>query len=454
MTITGILKAAKHFVDRSDTKTPKRETSIATSTTMSQNSPSLDMFVAAIHEFREAVADPNYNTTTAREKLASTKGVIVDSQLVEKIRDLMGDIDKELYGSVYSVASGSTEHEQRLFLSQAKKIHMLQTMSYVEYKAFGKGERNESPPERKTLAFAILPDKESEMGVGGSSASQDKGQARTMGGPQGRNNKSALDEVSNGKSVGKEHDTFVEGATTDKGKQKQIESAANDVLNGKGTSNLHDTLHDMVVEGAATDKSKEEQSEPVVERPQKKKKKPNRKSKKNKMPIEDSMNDKGKGKENDDLGEASTFDKGKGKENELLVEGLATDKGKNKEIGLPPAESKVQGRESIGLFSPESYDLILEAKGVDLGPISDDEANRVSRMLAGLESSARNVHPQVLEAEKDAVMACRKMDRLMVEGIRPQTAAHWQLDLVCRFFEDPIIFELMSEDIEELRWKR
>ena len=427
---------------------------------MSHNSPSLDMFVAAIHEFREAVADPSFNTTTAREKLALTKGVTVDSQFVEKIRDLMGDIDKELYGSVYSVASGITEHAQMLFLSEAKKIHMLQTMDYVEYKAFGKGERNESPPERKSITFAILTDKESEMGVGGSSGSQDKGQATTMGGLQGKNISPALGETSNGKSVGKEHDTFVKDATTDKSKKKQIESAANDAVNGKGTSKLHDTLYDIVAEGAATDKSKGKQSEPVVERPQKKKKKHKGKSKKNKMPTEDSMNDKGTGKENHDLGEASTLNKGKGQENELLVEGLATDKGKNKEIGLPPAEYKVQGGKidnNIGDIPPESYALILEAKDVDLGPMSDDEVTKVSRLMAELESVKRNLHyhdPISLEAHTNALMANRKMDRLMVEAIRPQTATPWQLDLFCRVFEDPFLFNRMSDEIEDLKWNR
>lgn len=420
---------------------------------MSQNSPTLDMFVAAIHEFREAVADPRYNITTARERLASTKGLNLDSQLVEKIRDLMGDIDKELYGFVYSVARGSSEYEQMLCMSEARKMHMLQTMGYVEYKAFGKGECNESPPERRDLIFTILRDKESEIGVGASTTSQDKSQAKTTRGPQGDSIKPALDEVANGKSVGKEHDMFVESATTDNGKEKQIESASNDVVSGKGTSQVHDMLHDMLVEGAASDQSEEKQSEPVVERSQKKKKR-NRKSKKNNMPTEDSMNDEGKGKETDDFVEASTLDKGKGKENELLVEGLGTDDGKNKEMGLSPAEYEVQGGESGDLFSPETYDLILEAKRVDLGPTSDDEANEVSRMLAEFESSGRNLHHQVPETEKDGLMACRKMYRLMVEAIRPQTAAPSQLDLFCRFFEDPILYDAMSGTFEEFMWNR
>ena len=152
---------------------------------MASQTPTLDLFVAAIHELREAVADSKYDVTTARERLALTKGVNFDSQLVEKVRGIITDIDKELHTTSDSLSNASTEGEKRMF--------MLQTMDYVEGKAFGKGESNESPPSDKDLTASILSDKESETKMGGSSTSQ-----------------------------GKESELPIEGSATDQGRNDEI----------------------------------------------------------------------------------------------------------------------------------------------------------------------------------------------------------------------------------------
>ena len=193
---------------------------------MSAKSPSLDMFVAAIQEFRKAVADPSYNITTARERLASTKGVNVDSQLVEKIRDLIIDIDNELYTTSCSFSEAKTEF--------VKKILIWETMGLVVFKAFGKSESNESMPAIKEHTASILRDKESEMDVGGSTTSQRKG--------QGKNIKPAWNDIAGGKGMSKEHDTVVEGVTIDKGEENQMESAFNNVVNDKSISKVQDTV--------------------------------------------------------------------------------------------------------------------------------------------------------------------------------------------------------------------
>ena len=390
-TIVGILKAARDCIDTCGTKR-----SIATSLKMPRKAPSLDMFVAAIHEFRNAVADPGYNVTTARERLALTKGLNFDSQLVEKTRDIIIDIDKELFG---------TFQESGTF--QEKKIHRLQTMGYVEYMVFGKSESNKSMPAITNLTTSVPGDKE--------------------------------------------HDMLIEGATIDKGKEKRVKRALNDVVNDKGMNKAHNRL----IEGATIEKGKEKQSEPVVEGPKKKKLKG--KSKKNKMPIDNGKNGKATSKENDDFVEGSIPDKGKGKENELLLEGSATYKGKIKEIGLPPAKHEVQGEESNDddpFISQGSLNLIREAKDVVLGPISDDEDDEVSRVTAEPDSTGQDAHdydPMMVEMQKESLIAFAKIHRLL-RYARHQTATPCQLDLFCRFVEDPLFFEKMSETTEELRW--
>ena len=287
---------------------------------------------------------------------------------------------------------------------------------------------------------------------------------------------SALSNVLSEKSISKVQDTVLEDATIDIGKEKQIKPALNDKVNGKGTSKVHDMLHDILVEGAATeekqiklvlkemvnnkgtskvhnifieratiDKGKEKQSEPVVEGPKKKKKKRKGKSKKDKMPTDNGKNDKGKSKENDDFVEASTLDKGKGKESELLIKGSATDEGKKK------------NNDDEADVSQESLDLIREAKDIVLEPISSDEDDEASRLIVEPDSTGQNAHrhePMKVEARQDTLMAFRKIHRLLKHAIRPQTAASRDLDLFCRFVEDPVFFEMMSETTEELRWNR
>ena len=392
------------------------------------------MFVAAIYEFRNAVADPSYSVTTARERLALTKGLNFDSQLVEKTRDLIIDIDKELFGTFQE---SGTEQE--------KKIHMLQTMGYVEYMVFGKSESNKSMPAITNLTTSVPGDKEHDMLIEG--ATIDKGKEKQI--------KPALNDVVNDKGTGKIHDLLydmlVEGVTIDKGKEKRVKRALNDVVNDKGMNKAHNRL----IEGATIEKGKEKQSEPVVEGPKKKKLKG--KSKKNKMPIDNGKNGKATSKENDDFGGDSILDKGKRKENELLLEGSATYKGKIKEIGLPPAKHEVQGEESNDddpFISQGSLNLIREAKDVVLGPISDDEDDEVSRVTAEPDSTGQDAHdydPMMVEMQKESLIAFAKIHRLL-RYARHQTATPCQLDLFCRFVEDPLFFEKMSETTEELRW--
>ena len=311
--------------------------------------------------------------------------------------------------------------------------------------------------------------------------------------------KSALNDNANDEGMSKERDAFVEGTTVDKGKEKNIEPALNDMANKTDTRRIRDALHDMLtpttdkgteelidkarerqidkaqkksIEPAlnnvvndlntlcdmigdmlveAMDKAKEKQSEPIVEGPKKRKRKG--KSKKRKRPTDNGNDDKGKNKENDDFVEASTLNKGKGKESELLVKGSARDKGKNEGIGLPPAQHEVQGKKSNddeGEMTQERLDLIREATD----SISKDEYDRIMAKLRSTGLIAYYHDPKVAEVQKEAGLASGKMIRLMTDAIRPQTAALRQLDLFCRFVEDNYFFKLMYRHIEELRWNR
>ena len=446
-TTVGILNAARRIIDTINTENIQTQNNIATSLNMASQTPTLDLFVAAIHELREAVADSKYDVTTARERLALTKGVNFDSQLVEKVRGIITDIDKELHTTSDSLSNASTEDEKRMF--------MLQTMDYVEGKAFGKGESKESPPSEKDLAASILSDKESETKVGGSSTSQGKGE----------NIKLSSSEVANGEDMSKEASTLVEGATTDNGKENQIKPALNGVVTDQGMSKEENTL----VEDANTDKGKEKQIEPVVDGPKKKKRKPRKKKKQ--RPTDQSMNDIGNSEQDEDFVGPSTLDKGKGKESELPIEGSATDQGRNDEIGLPPAETEVQGERNIEVGLPpaetevqgeendynelfvtqETKDLTQEAIDADLGPISDRDSGITFRIG---EPEPTGPHPPLYVSHADAIMSIRKMHALLKLAIRPQIATPYQLDLFCRFVGDPVLFSKMREIIGELKWNR
>ena len=437
---------------------------------MASQTPTLDIFVAAIREFREAVADPSYDETTARVRLVMAKSMIIDAGLVEDVRGIITDIDKELHTTSDSLSTARTKDEKKMF--------MLQTIGYVVEKAFGKGESNESPPEAKDLIASIFSDKETEMHVGGSTTSQGKEEnikpalsevANGNGMSEGENTlvegattnegkekqiESDLTHVIEDHGMSREHTTLVEGATTDEGKENQTKPNSSDVVIKKGTGRVRDMLHDMLSEGPGIDPGMWKQTEAVVEGPKKMNRKRKLRKKNKKRPTEDGTNDSGKGEKDDDFVEASTLDKGKGKESEPYVKGAGTDQDRKDEIGLRPAEDEIQGEETNinrEVENQKTVDLAREALAADLGSISDQD----SGIRVFFTGRVDNVSPQdVIESRQDASKSIRKMLALLKLAIRPQTATPWQLDLFCRYVEDPILFSKMSQTVEELRWNR
>ena len=414
-TLADLLEAegGGHFVNAGDIEPNRSKMSAASSSKMSTKISSLDLFVAAMHEIREAVADPSYNVTTARERLFRTKGVNFDSQLVERLRDLFIDIDKELHTPSSSFAAATTQEEKKKFL--------LETMALVESEAFGKSQSN-GKPAMEDPAADKLKDNESEVRAGGSTTGQGEGQANGTGKSKSNKSTPALDNVVNGKKADMEHHTLVESPAINKGTEKQ--------------------------------------SEPPMVGP---KRRPRRgKKKKKNIHTEDVVTGENRSEEHDVHVEGSILDKGKGKESELPIGVPATEERKGKEVEMPQREETVVVEETKYQVTEawhDSRDLLLEAKALVLGPEADPILDNLTELKITIEpvdqaSSAILNSPKVIKARQAALTGFKKIYVVMELYVRLQTASPSRLDLFCRFVEDPNFFCVMSVMIDELQWNR
>lgn len=408
-----LAKLAEHFVDAANIKIRGTITRETTFPKMSAERLRLQLLTEVIRETKKSHADPSYKETTAREKFALSKGVKFDSQLVERINDLVAEIDKELRNPYSSFAMATDRNE--------KKDIMFEQMALLELKVFGKSKSEESQLAIEAQVTGRVKDKESDVRVAGSATSPGIG----------------------------EHNG------TSKGKWKKSKLVLDDVANGKGKAGDDDLL----VEGSNVDRGKEMQSEPLMGGSKEKKRRA--KSKKSKSSSGAAVTVQGMSKEHDMFVKGSTLEEGNGKECALLKEGAATENGKAKESDLPPAESKVEGKKNnhqAPIIFEWDVELLHEAGAVVLGPESNKSTAGVSFSIAFISdlpaSSALFQDPRVVEAQNQALKGFEKMYDVMELVIRPQTASPYQLDLFCRMVRDPDHFSLMSSVIEELRWNR
>lgn len=400
-----LAKLAEHFVDAANIKIRGTITRETTFPKMSAERLRLQLLTEVIRETKKSHADPSYKETTAREKFALSKGVKFDSQLVERINDLVAEIDKELRNPYSSFAMATDRNE--------KKVIMFEQMTLLELKVFGKSEESQLAIEAQVTGR--VKDKESDVRIAGSATSPGIG----------------------------EHNG------TSKGKWKKSKLVLDDVANGKGKAKDDDLL----VEGSNVDRDKEMQSEPLMGGSKRKKRRA--KSKKSKSSSGAAVTVQGMSKEHDMFVKGSTLEEGKGKE------GAATENGKAKENDLPPAESKVEGKKN-NHQAPIKFgwdvELLHEAGAVVLGPESNKSTAGASFTITFSSdlpaSSALFQDPRMVEATNQALKGFEKMYDVMELVIRPQTASPYQLDLFCRMVRDPDYFSLLSSVIEELRWNR
>ena len=408
-----LAKLAEHFVDAANIKIRGTITRETTFPKMSAERLRLQLLIEVIRESRKSHADPSYKETTAREKFALSKGMKFDSQLVERINDLVAEIDKEFRNPYSSFAMATDRNEKRDI--------MFEQMALLELKVFGKSKSEESQLAIEAQVTGRVNDKESDVRVAGSATSPGIG----------------------------EHNG------TSKGKWKKSKLVLDDVENGKGKAKDDDLL----VEDSNVDRDKEMQSEPLMGGSKEKKRRA--KSKKSKSSSDAAVTVQGMSKEHDMFVKGSTLEEGKGKECALLKEGAATENGKAKENDLPPAESKVEGKKNnhqTPIKFKWDVELLHEAGAVVLGPESNKSTAGVSFTITFNcdlpASSALFQDPRVVEATNQALKGFEKMYDVMELVIRPQTASPYQLDLFCRMVRDPDHFSLMSSVIEELRWNR
>ena len=400
------MKAAKiREVARQIFDTDENKVNIAALLELSDELSSMDILAAAFAETREAIADPSHHVTAARERYASSKGMKLDSQLIERLKELFKEVTRDLH-------TPSSPFEKATTRDDKMKI-MLEKMALLELREFGKDKDKESKPAIEDPDTGKVKSKEGGAHVEGSYMSQGRAEENAAGKGEEQENKLASDVAANGKDIGKEDDTLVEGSMIDKGKEKQS---------------------DLIMEGPTTEKGK-------------------RKGKK--------VAGKGKRKDRDMLVEESTNNKGKEKEREELLEGLAKEKGNSKDNDSPPADSKSESMES-GHDDEETgqvdSDLLREAKALFLGSNADNFHEAVLFLLSAEQGSTVSDvlidESRVLEVSENALLKFIKLRNLMERAIRTQTASPAQAVHCCRIFSDPHFFDVLSPVIEELRWNR
>ena len=384
----------------------ENEINIAAGLELPDELPNMEILAAAFAETREALADPSHNVTAARERFALSKGVKLDSQLTERLKDLFKELDRDLHTSSSAFERTTTRDD--------KMRIMLEKMALLVLREFGEGKNEESKPATEDPNTGKVKSKEGGVHAEGSSISQGRAEENGTGKSKGQKSKLALDDTANGEAIGKETDMLVEGLTIDKGKEKQSE---------------------VIMESPTTEKGK-------------------RKGKK--------VTGKDKHTDHDMLVETSTNNKGKEKEREGVIDGPAKEKRKNKDNDLPPADGTSESMES-GHDDAETgqvdSDLLREAKALFLGSNADKFHEAVLFLLSAEQGSTVSDvdiddESRVLEVSENALLKFIKLRNLMERAIRTQTASPAQGVHCCRIFSDPHFFAVLSPVIEELRWNR
>lgn len=413
VTLVGIQEAeiqkdAKHVVDASDIKTSGRKLSASTTTEEPTELSDTGILLAALVEAGKVLADPSYDTTTAREKLALSKGVKLDSILTEILMDFHKDLQRFHYSSDMNKA-------------------MSEKLASLELETFGKGKAEESAlasEEAKNgkvngklaegLATGNGQYKENEAGNG-------KGKRKGKGKKgKGKKSKSLMDNATTGDGKGEQCNKPVEAltdSTIDKGKSKDNELPQEDATNGKG------------------------------------------KAKESEVLVEDPVISKGQGKENEPLIDYSHMTKGKVEDMDFLFAFALADtvvsKGKGTETEIKEELCKVYNNILAGakalFLDPKSVGFL---KSMGLNPNAASKSTASSACPHDANVLRDLIQFPLTRMEESTLMISKKAYDSMEKAIRPQTALPSQVELTCKLLVSPEIFTALSPLIEELRWNR
>lgn len=261
-----IQKGAEHIVDTRDVKSSEPRMSISS---IPKGSTELSDRVSAVLEIQKGLADPSYDTTTPCERFVLSKGVKLDSQLME----ILTKFYKELQTFHNSSKRPPT-------LSDRENI-MLEKLTLLEPKAFGRGNVEESELTVEDATNGKLEGKKGEMLAEGSD----------MVGGKGKNNELPLEDTKTGKGKGKDSDVLVNDPAIGKGEGKHDDLPAKDTTMGNGKGKGRKKR-----KGKGKGKGKERESELLVESPATDK----GKGRENDLPLVDTMVSEGEEKEDDD----------------------------------------------------------------------------------------------------------------------------------------------------------
>lgn len=401
-----------------------------------------------VRESRKSREDPSYKETTAREKYALSKGVNFDSQSLEKIDFIAAEVEKEILSphSLFVLVPVS-DHDE-------KKDMMWHMMALLEWEVFGEGKSEESQLAIESQVTGRVKDKESDVHVAGSAISPEQGEHNETSKGKEEKSKLVLDDVANGKGKAKDGDMLAEGSNVDRGAETQSEPLMGGPKTKKrkkkskkhtSSSNTPVTTqgpskeHDMLVKGSTPEEGKGKECAATE----------NGKAGENDVPpAETKMEGKN---DTSRVVEVSTLEEGKGKECAV------TENGKAEENDLHPVESQVEEQNNndnheVSMFFGRDAELLDEAAALVFPESNTSTKSMFLRLTYSSDSQASN--PKLIEATKEFLRVLKKMYDVMELVIRPQTASPYELDLFCRFVRDPDYFQLLAEVIGEFRWNR
>lgn len=387
-------EGAKHIVDASDIKTGESKTSTSDIISGYAGFLDIDLFIEAVYEIHNTLTDPSYNTTTAREALALSKGVKIDSHFTEILIELYEDLQPfELHSEMATTASDKERHDKKmLFLEQLEN-------SFCKYK------REESEQATGDATTGQVKGEEGEMLVEGSAVGKGKGKGRK----KKRKSELLVDnaETDKGNGKGKERDMLVKGSTMGKGKSEDNDLKPDDAMTGKGKAK---EKYVLVSKGKATEL----------------------------------------------LMEGPTTEKCKCKENDLPMAGNTVSKEKCKDCNHHHHEA-IMHHVYSDLLS-EAKALFLDPKSIgfhkamglnaEADSTTSSAPTHVSYALRDLVQSPLTVQ------EETRLIAYYKMYDHMENFIRPQTATLAEVDRLCRLLLSPDFFAALTPLIGELTWNR
>ena len=388
-------EGAGDVVGKSHIQTGERQLSISSIIEEAADLWDIDILLAALSEIHNALEDPSYDTTIARELLARSKGVKPDAQLTEAPMDSQEDV--QTFRFSYNQDATASENNM-LLLEKLEKV-------------FGKGKSEESELRMDDATTGQAMGKDGEVVAEGSAIGKGKGKKKKKKRKKNKKSKLLVDDADTQEGKGEECDMPVEDWTMGKGKCKEIELTLEDATTGKGKAKESDTL------------------------------------------AKDPIMDKGKGKATELLIAGPATGKGKGKENDLPTAGTAVSKGKCKDCNHHHHEAIIhQGYTDL---LSEAKALFLDPKSIATYKVmSADPRSNFGTCDDEAWVPRDPVQVPLTKKEEAALVSYYKVYDLMENFIRPQKASLAEVDRLCRILRSRGFFVALTPVIEELRWNR